>query len=80
VSIPGRSTGRLSLPVTSLSATSGSGPRNALGRVKFMLPNPHHVYLHDTPARELFAKTERAFSSGCIHLEAYGAGRISVKR
>ena len=35
-----------------------------------MLPNPYHVYLHDTPARELFAKTERAFSSGCIRLES----------
>jgi murein L,D-transpeptidase YcbB/YkuD len=46
------------------------GPRNALGRVKFMFPNPYHVYLHDTPARELFAKTERAFSSGCIRLES----------
>jgi hypothetical protein len=45
------------------------GPRNALGRVKFMFPNAYHVYLHDTPARELFAKTERAFSSGCIRLE-----------
>jgi murein L,D-transpeptidase YcbB/YkuD len=45
------------------------GPRNALGRVKFMFPNPYHVYLHDTPARELFAKAERAFSSGCIRLE-----------
>jgi L,D-transpeptidase YcbB len=45
------------------------GPQNALGRVKFMLPNPHDVYLHDIPSRELFAKTERAFSSGCIRLE-----------
>jgi murein L,D-transpeptidase YcbB/YkuD len=34
-----------------------------------MLPNPYQVYLHDTPSRELFAKTERAFSSGCIRLE-----------
>jgi L,D-transpeptidase YcbB len=34
-----------------------------------MLPNPSHVYLHDTPSRELFAKTERAFNSGCIRLE-----------
>ena len=45
------------------------GPRNALGRVKFMFPNPYHVYLHDTPSRELFAEAERAFSSGCIRLE-----------
>jgi murein L,D-transpeptidase YcbB/YkuD len=45
------------------------GPQNALGRVKFMFPNPYHVYLHDTPARELFSKIERAFSSGCIRLE-----------
>lgn len=45
------------------------GPQNALGRVKFMFPNPHNVYLHDTPSRELFARTSRAFSSGCIRLE-----------
>jgi murein L,D-transpeptidase YcbB/YkuD len=45
------------------------GPRNALGRVKFMFPNAYHVYLHDTPSRELFAKVERAFSSGCIRIE-----------
>jgi L,D-transpeptidase YcbB len=45
------------------------GPDNALGRVKFMFPNPHHVYMHDTPARELFDRTDRTFSSGCIRLE-----------
>ncbi len=45
------------------------GPQNALGRVKFMFPNPHSVYLHDTPSRELFAKDARSFSSGCIRLE-----------
>lgn len=45
------------------------GPDNALGRVKFMFPNRHNVYLHDTPARGLFAQEERAFSSGCIRIE-----------
>ena len=44
------------------------GPKNALGRVKFMLPNPHAVYLHDTPDKRLFNKRERVFSSGCIRL------------
>jgi len=45
------------------------GPQNALGRIKFMFPNKFSIYLHDTPSRDLFAKTERAFSSGCIRLE-----------
>lgn len=44
------------------------GPANALGRVKFLFPNPYDVYLHDTPARELFQKDSRTFSSGCIRL------------
>ncbi|MEM6616293.1 MAG: L,D-transpeptidase family protein [Pseudomonadota bacterium] len=44
------------------------GPKNALGRVKFMFPNDFAVYLHDTPARSLFARTSRAFSSGCVRL------------
>ena len=45
------------------------GPTNALGRVKFMFPNPHLVYLHDTPSKSLFERENRAFSSGCIRIE-----------
>jgi len=45
------------------------GPENALGRVKFMFPNPYSVYLHDTPSKALFERSERAFSSGCIRVE-----------
>ena len=45
------------------------GPENSLGTVKFIFPNEHFVFLHDTPHRELFAKAERAFSSGCIRIE-----------
>jgi L,D-transpeptidase YcbB len=45
------------------------GPTNALGRVKLMFPNPHQVYLHDTPSQALFERAERAFSSGCVRVE-----------
>ena len=44
------------------------GPKNALGRVKFMFPNRYSVYLHDTPDRSLFDKTFRSFSSGCVRV------------
>ncbi len=47
----------------------GPGPDNALGRVKFMFPNAHAIYIHDTPSKSLFARSERAFSSGCIRVE-----------
>jgi len=42
---------------------------NALGKVKFMFPNPHNIYLHDTPQKELFRKQVRAYSHGCIRLD-----------
>jgi L,D-transpeptidase YcbB len=45
------------------------GPQNALGRVKFIFPNDHAVFLHDTPSQALFNQTNRAFSSGCIRVE-----------
>lgn len=69
-------------PITSLDATtldgiaSGAlrvrqrpGPDNALGGVKFVLPNTMNIYLHGTPAQQLFAENRRAFSHGCIRLE-----------
>jgi murein L,D-transpeptidase YcbB/YkuD len=45
------------------------GERNALGRIKFMFPNEHAVYLHDTPSRGLFVTARRAFSHGCVRVE-----------
>jgi len=42
--------------------------RNALGLVKFMFPNRYNIYLHDTPAKNLFSRDVRAFSQGCIRL------------
>lgn len=45
------------------------GPRNALGRVKFIFPNEHSVYLHDTPSKSLFGRAERAFSHGCVRVK-----------
>ena len=45
------------------------GPKNALGYVKFIFPNKFNVYLHDTPSRQLFASTGRAFSHGCIRVQ-----------
>lgn len=45
-----------------------SNEDNPLGRMKFMFPNKHSVYIHDTPAKSLFANSRRAYSHGCIRL------------
>ena len=44
------------------------GRGNALGAVKFLFPNQHSVYLHDTPSKSLFGRTYRAFSHGCVRV------------
>lgn len=43
--------------------------RNALGRVKFIFPNHHSVYMHDTPTKHLFKRKKRSYSHGCVRLE-----------
>lgn len=45
------------------------GPANSLGEIKFMFPNEHNIYLHDTPADSLFDRTNRDFSHGCVRIE-----------
>ncbi|WXL25434.1 L,D-transpeptidase family protein [Ectopseudomonas mendocina] len=47
-----------------------AGTRNPLGRMAFRFDNPFSVYLHDTPSQSLFSKAPRAFSSGCVRVEA----------
>jgi L,D-transpeptidase YcbB len=52
-----------------ISVRQPPGERNALGNVKFMFPNEHAVYLHDTPGRHLFNTTKRAYSHGCVRVD-----------
>jgi len=56
------------------------GTDNALGLIKFVLPNAHNVYLHDTPAQQLFLESRRAFSHGCIRVGDPVALAIHVLR
>jgi L,D-transpeptidase YcbB len=52
-----------------LSVRQKPGPKNALGLVKFIFPNQYNVYLHSTPEQELFSRSRRDFSHGCIRVE-----------
>ena len=45
------------------------GPENSLGLIKFDMPNGYDVYMHDTPAQQLFSRSRRDFSHGCIRVE-----------
>ena len=57
------------------------GPSNGMGKVKFQFPNELGIYLHDTPAKQLFNEDQRGFSAGCVRLEdADGLGRLMFGR
>ena len=45
------------------------GNKNALGELKFLFPNAHNIYMHDTPNRELFDEAVRDFSHGCVRVQ-----------
>jgi L,D-transpeptidase YcbB len=53
---------------TTVMVRQRSGDDNSLGKVKFLLPNPYDIYLHDTPSRSLFSRVRRDFSHGCVRL------------
>ena len=56
-------------------------PNNALGLVKFLFPNEHDIYLHDTPQKHLFAHSHRAYSAGCIRVQgALDFARLLLQR
>jgi murein L,D-transpeptidase YcbB/YkuD len=63
-----------------LSVRQKPGPNNALGLVKFMFPNQNNVYLHSTPSQELFSRSRRDFSHGCVRVEDPTALAVWVLR
>ncbi len=62
-------TGGARLPGLGRRGAPAPRPGNALGKVKIDMPNPHSIYLHDTPSKALFARESRAFSHGCIRVK-----------
>ena len=65
-SIPWSSYSRSNFPVR---LRQDPGPKNALGRVKFMFPNKFNIYIHDTPSKSKFSRSSRYFSHGCIRVQ-----------
>jgi murein L,D-transpeptidase YcbB/YkuD len=55
--------------IRNFSVRQRPGPGNALGQIKFLFPNQHDVYLHDTPSKSLFSRSFRAYSHGCIRVQ-----------
>ncbi len=68
----------LSASGQSVRLVQSPGPGNALGQLKFYMPNPYAIYLHDTPHKELFDEAQRAFSSGCIRVQNVSALARSI--
>lgn len=57
------------MEVSGSSVRQLPGPWNSLGRYKFIFPNVHNVYLHDTPSKALFDRAQRAYSHGCVRVD-----------
>jgi L,D-transpeptidase YcbB len=66
--VDGNSIDWSNVDMRSISFQQPPGPKNPLGDVKFMFPNKHDVYMHDTPERNLFVKSFRALSHGCMRI------------
>jgi murein L,D-transpeptidase YcbB/YkuD len=66
--VPENAANLAALAAGSLRLRQRPGDDNALGSVKFLMPNPHDVYLHDTPVRTLFSQVTRAYSHGCVRV------------
>jgi murein L,D-transpeptidase YcbB/YkuD len=66
---------------TKLRIRQKPGPENFMGELKFPFPNPEDIYLHDTPAKQLFDQSNRALSNGCVRVEdAKRLGRFLLGR
>jgi murein L,D-transpeptidase YcbB/YkuD len=66
--VPENAANLAALAAGTLRLRQRPGEDNALGSVKFLMPNSHDVYLHDTPARTLFSQVTRAYSHGCVRV------------